>query len=118
MKPIIMVLVAAFALLTLVSTLFMPGAELLPAQVNPSPPQHGELPRPTAIMDIFYDIGDAALKLTGHQGSIKDVITNNPNTPFYVYSVFLGIALVSSAIAINAIGRFDSEEKTVLPVKK
>ncbi len=39
------------------------------------------------------------------------------NFPFYVYSSFLGLAMIAGAIALNFVGR-EETEKTVLPTKK
>ena len=119
MKPIVAAVVGFFALMTIMTTVFMPAAELIPAQVNPGAPTNGESPvRSKELMGVFKDLGESALKMVGIQASMEDVVKKDPNTPYYVYSLFLCIALVSAAIAINAIGRFDSEEKTIIPVKK
>lgn len=90
------ILMALFALGCLALTVFMPWSELgLPAQ--------------------FLGIDLAPLK--GFMNSLpgaKEPVTSS----YYVYSLFLGLALTAAAIAINAIGREDSEEVTVLPIKK
>lgn len=54
-------------------------------------------------------------------GQLKDLpekLKNDPNLKFYVYSFLLGVAMIAAAIGLNLIGREESEEKTVLPVKK
>lgn len=45
-------------------------------------------------------------------------LKDDPNYSFYVYSFFLGIAMISASIGLNLVGREESEEKTILPVKK
>jgi len=45
-------------------------------------------------------------------------VENDPNYQYYVYSFFLGVAMIAAAIGLHLMGREESEEKTVLPVKK
>jgi hypothetical protein len=45
-------------------------------------------------------------------------VQNDPNYQFCVYSFFLGMAMIASAIGLHLVGREESEEKTVLPAKK
>ncbi len=87
------IVVVIFALLTLGAAVFMPWAEL---GLPPGPLE----PVRQSLMGMFSGV------------------QNSPNFNFYVYSLFLGLALIAAAIAHNLIGREDSEEKTVLPVKK
>lgn len=42
----------------------------------------------------------------------------DPNYCYYAYALFLGIAMFFSSIAILAIGKYEAEEITVIPVKK
>lgn len=42
----------------------------------------------------------------------------DPNYCYYAYALFLGIAMFLGSIAILAIGRYEAEEVTVIPVKK
>ncbi len=50
--------------------------------------------------------------------TVDRVSPDNPSFPYYVYSLILGVVMIVAAVAINLIGRLESEEKTVLPVKK
>ena len=91
--PIISVLL--FASLCLGMTLLMPWAEL----GFPAP-----LPQ---LEQLRHDI---AASLPG---------ANDPQVfAYYVYSLFLGLALLSAAVGICMQGRDESEEVTVLPLKK
>jgi hypothetical protein len=45
-------------------------------------------------------------------------LKDDPNYSFYVYSFILGLAMISASIGLNLVGREESEEKTILPVKK
>ena len=45
-------------------------------------------------------------------------LQKDKNFQYYIYGLFLGLAMTAAAIAINVIGREDAEEKTVLPLKK
>jgi hypothetical protein len=89
-----LILVALFALLCLICTAFMPWAELgLPA-AGP-----------------FAGLREPMLNAFSH---VKD----QPGFEYYIYAVWLGLAMIVAAIAITIVGRLDAEEKTVLPVKK
>lgn len=48
---------------------------------------------------------------------VKLILTDR-NYPYYAYGLFLGLAMFFSALAIQAVGRHDAEEITVLPAKK
>lgn len=65
-----------------------------------------------------------ALGLTGLFESVRQQVVNgilkvehDPNFNFYVYSFFMGFAMIAAAIGICVVGREDAEEKTVLPTK-
>ncbi|MBY0360103.1 MAG: hypothetical protein K2W82_19025 [Candidatus Obscuribacterales bacterium] len=49
---------------------------------------------------------------------VVQLVQTNKNFVYYAYALFLGLAMFAAALAIQAIGRYDAEEKTVLPVKK
>jgi hypothetical protein len=120
----VLLLVAAFAGLTLIATVFMPAAELIPAQVTEIKPISGDSPiRSKEIMDQFAELAKVGLTIVNKFGAdvttdLHKLVENNPNSPYFMYSFFLGAALISAAIAICAIGRLDAEEETVIPIKK
>ncbi len=138
MKPnltIVGTIVGAFAVLTVISTVFMPAAELIPAQVKPAAPVEGRSPfRSNDLMAFFNNLGQQGIdafgptdKKDGKRYGMTALVDDQgqagapyylPNAPYYLYSIYLAMALVASAIAINAIGRLDSEEETIVPVKK
>ncbi|GEM_PF-3489405 len=95
-------LTVVFAAGCLLMALFMPWAELgLPA-TPPGPLQ--------ALAGLYG----------GGQGLIQAMVRaaqTDKNFPFYVYSSFLGLAMIAGAIALNFVGR-EETEKTVLPTKK
>lgn len=49
---------------------------------------------------------------------IVHLVQTNKNYCYYAYALFLGLAMFAASIAIQAVGRYDSEEKTIVPVKK
>jgi hypothetical protein len=116
--------VLAFAASTFIMTVFMPAAELIPAQVHEVKPISGDSPiRSKEIMQKFEELAKIGLKIAGkfdsvHAADLSKLIAEDPNYPYYLYSFFLGAALIASAIAICAVGRLDAEEETVIPVKK
>lgn len=135
MKPLSMVLLLLGIVGTLAFTIFMPAAELMTAQINPAPRENGESPlRSEEIMKVFGELANNGIKMLGfptdadYKSSIESRLSNpagdgeatvqGANFPYYVYSVFLGLAMLAGAIAIQAVGREDSEEKTILPIKK
>ncbi len=119
MKPIVAGIVAIFAVMTLALTLFMPAAELIPAQVSPAPPVQGESPlHCPKLMTLFNNLGKGAMDICGIKEDMGKALSSDPNFPYYVYSFFLALALSTSALAISIVGRLDSEEKTILPLKK
>lgn len=89
------ILVAFFSLVCLSMALLMPWAEL----GFPEP-----LPQLTKLRQAL------AVQLPG--ASDPQVFV------YYVYSFFLGLALLSAAVGLWLEGREESEEKTILPVKK
>jgi hypothetical protein len=89
------VIVLAFSVMCLVMALLMPWAEL----GFPSP-----LPALSHLRESL------ATKLPG--GSDPQVFV------YYVYSLFLGLAMVCASVGLWLEGREESEERTILPVKK
>lgn len=164
--PISLLCLAIGVIGVLVMTIFMPAAELLPAQVYPAKRESGEspvripaamegfgklgiqildaLPKPATITDantkpedvvsiweanIIKDHGEAYGKKlisdieTGLGGrdnvkKIIEILHVDKNFVYSAYSLFLGLSLFAGAIAIQAVGRYGAEEKTVLPIKK
>lgn len=49
---------------------------------------------------------------------VVHLVQTDKNFCYYTYALFLGLSMFAASIAIQAIGRYDSEEKTILPVKK
>ncbi len=129
MKPIVYVVFAVFAGLALMIALIgLPAAELLPAQVDPGPIAAGLSPvRSVAGMDVFKEIGQNLTEVFYNTKDLKIYVEGSPKLigsapgevkAYTMWAVFLSLAMLCAAIALNAVGRYDSEEKTVLPVKK
>ncbi len=89
----------------LLLTGLMPLAEL--GALNPTAPEGVA----KGIVEAVEPIRAAVVGMTGS-------LSQDPNFQYYIYALFLGLAMTVAAIAINVIGREDSEEKTVLPLKK
>jgi hypothetical protein len=100
-KGLSVALIVLFGAACLLFTGLMPLAELgwLNANTQPGPPQSLE-PIRAAV--------------AGFAGELQ----KDANFQYYIYALFLGLAMTAAAIAINVIGREDAEEKTVLPLKK
>ena len=49
---------------------------------------------------------------------VLEMLHVEKNYVYNAYALFLGLALFAGAVAIQAMGRWGSEEKTILPVKK
>lgn len=72
--------------------------------------------------------GNIASKLGGDENlkTVLELLPVNKNVPlgyeatfvYNAYALFLGLALFAGAVAIQAMGRWGAEEKTILPVKK
>lgn len=157
-----MLICAVAALGTLfVSIVFMPAAELLPAQVNPEKRGSGEscvripelmtqyagvgiqmlqsLPAPKGEVpsDLLKSWQDELIKTNGEKygkelaGNIQQSLGGEENLKtvlglmhvdknfvYNAYALFLGLALFAAAVAIQAMGRWGAEEKTIIPAKK
>ena len=168
--PISLVCLAIGVIGVLAMTVFMPAAELIPAQVYPAKRESGEspvrlpelmagfgglglqmldaLPKPQVVKNdatpaaegnvdpvakweaqIIKDNGEVygkqviadVEKNLGGRDNVKkviDLLHVDKNFVYSCYSLFLGLALFAGAVAIQAIGRYGAEEKTILPVKK
>ncbi len=167
--PISLVFLAAGVIGVLATTIFMPAAELVPAQVYPAVRESGESPvRVPAAMDGFAKLGLQMIDLLPKPGVEENAVTAGKSSEdivaaweasilkdngeaygkqviqesesrlggrenvkkviellhadknyFYTaYSLFLGLALFAGAVAIQAIGRYGAEEKTIIPAKK
>ena len=105
------ILVAIFAVGCLGMTFLLPWAEygLLSGQSSMS-----EFGKQLATTLGLTGLIDA---VSGFTASTFPDLKSDANAAYYVYGFFLGLALISAAIGINVIGREDSEEKTVLPLK-
>jgi hypothetical protein len=122
-----------FALCLICSVILMPAAELLPAQVNSptatAPITPGLSPvRSEPVMDAFKGVAQGLSEVFFGKSNLEQ-ITSEPlpggtgTTPgdtraYMLYAIGFGAAMIAAAIAINAVGRYDSEEKTIIPVKK
>jgi hypothetical protein len=119
MKSVTAIIVLAFAALTLGLVVFMPAAELMPAQVEKANPKPGDSPAHSQeLMNVFKDIAEQGLGMLGHDPGIALMVKSDPLFPYKMWSLFFAGALVASGVALNAIGREESEEKTVIPLKK
>lgn len=128
MKPIVYVIVAVCAFLAFVSAVvFMPAAELIPAQVEAGPIAPGLSPvRSEALMNVFKEVGETLSQTFYGTADLKTYVEGDPKSvqppgelrAYALWSVFLALAMLFAAIGLNAVGRYESEEKTILPVKK
>ena len=127
MNPVLKFLVFAFAGLAFLTTiLLIPAAELMPAQVHEGAWMPGLSPfRSVVVMDAYKKVAEGISDTFFKTPDLKKVVDSsqadgNPGTvrSYEVYSVFLALAMVFAAIAINAVGRTEAEEKTILPLKK
>jgi len=107
-----MILVLAFAGACFVLTWFMPLAELgLLNPLDKMPPEIKAWAESSGFISTAQSLHQSILGLVAG-------IQSDPNFQYYVYALFLGLAMTAAAIGINVVGREESEEKTVLPVKK
>lgn len=127
MKAWVQFFVPLLAMLTLgFGILLMPAAELLPAQLQHGPMKPGLSPiRSYEMMQGFKQIGDWLVAVTDQgpniQLTLAKEITDNISgeaRSYATYAVCLAGAMILAAVAINLVGRWDSEEKTTIPIKK
>lgn len=98
-------LVFLFAVACLGLTALMPAAEL--GYLNPTAPQDAA----QQALASLEPARQAVLDFAKH-------LHDDPNFQYYVYALFLGLAMTAASVAINLVGREEAEEKTVLPLKK
>lgn len=106
---IVTVLVLTFAGLCLAFVLFLPWAELGMPVGDKIPPVMG------ALSNLYDTAHSRVPELVS--GALRDEKFKNVSQ-YYVYSFFLAASLIAAAIALNCAGRDESEEKTVLPMRK
>ena len=141
MKGATGIIVLVFAALSLLcGVVFMPVAELLPATVNTGSWLPGLSPvRSYDAMQAVRSIGNSITPMIFPK--VIDEAGGNPQhaqadnvqrvvehpmqddipgevRSYVAYAIFLSLAMIFAAIAINAVGRWDSEEKTIIPIKK
>jgi len=71
---------------------------------------------PSWVVEFFNELGKGTIA-----SQIQEYLTNQgaqTNLGDYAYALFLFLALIAAAVAIILIGREESEEKLLLPVKK
>ena len=121
---------AGLVLCLVASLLLMPAAELMPAQANVPSAVASLSPglspiRSDEVMQAYKGIAESFAQIKGWSGNLSE-LSNSPfeeNAPgelraYVLYAIGLSAALIAAAISITAVGRFDAEEKTVIPVKK
>lgn len=128
MKPIVYIIVGVCAFLAFISAIVcMPAAELLPAQVEAGSIAPGLSPvRSEGVMKMFKEVGEGLSRTFYDTTDLKTYVEGDPRSvkapgelkAYAMWSVFLALAMVFAAIGLNAVGRYESEEKTILPVKK
>jgi hypothetical protein len=115
------------AVATLVcGAILMPAAELMPATVSSGSWMPGLSPvRSYGLMESIKGMDESLAQTFFHEPNLQTALSKpmHDNIPgevrsYILYAVFLALALMLAAIAHNAIGRWDSEEKTIIPIKK
>lgn len=111
------IVMCLFALGCLFASLLMPWAELhLPETAQQAKMMMPDFLRP--LVEILKPLGILLRPVRDWAVSRLPEANNPVEFSYYAYSFFLALALIAAAFAINAIGREDAEEKTILPVKK
>jgi hypothetical protein len=107
------ILLGVFVAACLGMTFFMPWSEL--GFMTSAEPTGTWVP----LMNFVNSTGLSGLLAVGSGAvcGILNGIKSNPDSSYYIYSFFCGLALIAAAFGINVIGREDAEEKTVLPQK-
>lgn len=128
MKPVDFIVLGLAALAVIVALVFLPAAELIPAQVEPGSIEPGLSPvRSVGVMDFYKGVGQQMSQWFEGSENLKPYVEGNPKSTtqapgelkvYSMWAVFISIAMVLAALAYSVIGRFEAEEKTVLPVKK
>ncbi len=73
---------------------------------------NGDKYAPIVKKNIEEQLGEQNLQ------SLLDLLHVDKNYVYNAYGLFLGLSLLCGAIAIQAMGRWGAEEKTIIPVKK
>lgn len=129
MKPADLIVLLLVVLALGVAVIFIPSTELIPAQEKPGSIAPGLSPvRAPMAMDAARDVGLKISDMFGDGNSLKWSVEGNPrgtekDAPgelkvYGIWAVWFALAMTLSALAYSILGRFDPEEKTVLPVKK
>jgi len=105
-------LVLVFAGACLFLTAYMPFAEL--GALNPHAPSGVSAFLGVSAEEIAQAVQPMRELVAGLAGDLQ----KDQNFQYYTYAFFLCLAMTAAAVAINVVGREDSEEKTVLPLKK
>jgi hypothetical protein len=111
------------------AVVFLPAMELIPSQTYPGSIAPGLSPvRMPAVMQGYKDVAEKMSPMFGGTQDLKPYAEGNPKSlkdapgqlkVYAMWAVFLSLAMLLAALAYGIIGRlFDTEEKTVLPVKK
>jgi hypothetical protein len=110
------VLVLLFAAACVGISVFMPWAELgLPTSATAIPEPAKSVLSAVGMSGIFDGLGGLKEQAAA---IVKSVPSHDTNFAYYVYSVFLALAMTAAALAILIVGKEDAEEKTILPEKK
>lgn len=166
----LLICLLSVAIAVAATIIFMPAAELLPAQVFPDKRNSGEsvvqtMPGAKSLMGFYARTGVQLLqifgklprtqtvpadshgvisqwqeKLSADHGSkyggeletgivrtlggeenlaaVLSLLNSDANFIYNAYALFLALALFATAVAVQSMGRWAAEEKTILPVKK
>ncbi len=74
-------------------------------------PEQQQLAGKEYVSEMQKAVGDQDFK------KLVDLYLADPNYCYYAYALVLGIAMFLSSVAILAIGKYEAEEITVIPVK-
>jgi len=111
-KGLSIALVVVFAGACLFLTSYMPFTEL--GALNPHAPSGVSGFMGVSGEQIAQAVQPMRELVTGLVGDLQ----KDQNFQYYIYALFLCLAMAAAAVAINVVGREDSEEKTILPLKK
>jgi len=115
-------LILVFALVCLGTTFFLPWAER--GTLTPNSKESSDIRTwmpsspPESLAGLFTDVQNTLTGVVATVGEESKDAQKSENFKFYCYAFFLSLAMVAAAIGINIIGREESEEKTILPLKK
>ena len=111
------------------AAVYLPSTELIPAQELPGSIAPGLSPvRSPALMNAAKDVGQGVSSLFGDGNNLKQFVEGNPHGTekdapgqlkvYAIWAVWFAAAMTLAAFAYGILGRFEPEEKTILPVKK